>query len=204
MIDTTATTWCWKELHELPSVPLQFEQQFTNHPDLPLFLTWAESNRTITKPNGTSVSNINYSRLKISKELEDWVQTNICSKFIHAAISVSDPGGVTDTHGPHVDGSRDVTIMWIHDTGGPTVDTVFWEVLNEPLVSESRGKWLDTYNNLKEYTKVRFRPRTWYLLNTRIMHSVENLQSPRIVLQVSLGYKDLKHIRMSVHDMNTK
>ena len=94
--------------------------------------------------------------------------------------------------------------MWIHDTGGPTVDTVFWEVLNEPLVSESRGKWLDTYNNLKEYTKVRFRPRTWYLLNTRIMHSVENLQSPRIVLQVSLGYEDLKHIRMSVHVMNTK
>jgi len=204
MTDTTVTPWCWEELHELPSLPPQFEQQFNEYLTQPLFLKWAESTRTITKPDGTSVSNINYSRLKISKELEEWVQTNICSEFIHAAISVSDPGNVTDTHGPHVDGSRDVTIMWIYDTGGPDVDTVFWEVLNEPLVSESRGKWLDTYNNLKEYAKVRFRPRTWYLLNTRIMHSVENLQSPRIVLQVSLGYEDLKHIKTSAHDMDTK
>jgi len=198
------TPWCWKQLHELPLVPLQFEQQLNEYLNQPLFLKWTESTRTITRPDGTNVSNINYSRLKLSTELEEWVRTNICSEFIHAAISVSDPGGITDTHGPHVDGSRDVTIMWIHDTGGPAVDTVFWEVANEPLVSTGRGKWLDTYNDLTEYTKVRFQSGTWYLLNTRIMHSVENLQSPRIVLQVSLSYEDLKHIKVSVTDLNDK
>jgi len=197
-------TWCWKQLHELPAVPLQFEQQFNEYLNQPLFLKWAESTRTITKPNGTNVSNINYSRLKLSPELEAWVQDNICSEFIHSAISVSDPGGVTDTHGPHVDGSRDVTLMWIHQTGGPAVDTVFWEVAGEPLVSAGRGKWLDTYSDLTEYTKVRFQPNTWYMLNTRIMHSVENLQSPRIVLQVSLNYTDLQYIKVSVTDINDK
>ena len=154
--------------------------------------------RRITKRNGVTVPNIVYQRWNPKSILEDWVKNNICSDYINLGLSSADPAGATDIQGPHVDLSRDAVLHWIYNTGGPNVETVFYQQEGYDLVQPSRNNYPNSYDSLTEVDRYCMKPGTWHILNTRIMHSVENLKSERLTLQIGLDIAHLPSVKSDI------
>lgn len=188
----------WTTLHlpDLPQIPSAFLSQFepalySQQPTL-----WhKKSNRVLTRPDGSRTPNIDYDRWEISKDFEQWVSQEICSAYLNVGISVSDPGGFTHTHGPHVDETRDAALLWMYDTGGPEVITMFWQQQGQPVVQPQRSNYPTAYHDLTLIDQRHYQAGHWYLLNTHVMHGVENIQSRRVALHVSLAWEHIAAIR---------
>ena len=74
--------------------------------------------------------------------------------------------------------------MWVIDTGGPDVKTVFWQERNCPVKREP-GYYPSSYDDLQELESHVFEPNCWILIDGNIIHSVENLQHIRKSVQIS-------------------
>jgi hypothetical protein len=149
----------------------------------------AYRSRTVTK-NGQTYQSRSQQRIQLDDVFTDWCQTNIDPKCYHCSICVTDGPG--PYQGPHCDPLRDYGLLYITDPGGISVTTSFWHKEGSELVypRDPRETYpfirLDYGNDLKLVTQVVLEPNQWYLLNTRVIHSVENATSRRISLQCSL------------------
>jgi hypothetical protein len=86
--------------------------------------------------DGVSIPNTTYRRHPVSEKICDWVKENIGSDYTDLGISFhGKPGGVAL---PHTDKSRNWTLMWLLDEGGPAVDTVYWQEGNHPVIRNTR------------------------------------------------------------------
>jgi len=118
-----------------------------------------------------------------------WVQENIGDGFLNTAVMYCD--GATDitSTGAHTDKIRNYVLICNLTTGGPDAELCFWQEKQHSLIREEDVLARGRYNDLILIDSVRIPPMLWYIINSRILHSVENLESPRINLQVS--YVDL-------------
>lgn len=85
---------------------------------------------------------------------------------------------------PHTDRVRAVGINFYIDLGGSNVETVFYDKHDDP--NDKIGGNVCSYNDVKEISKYSFNAFEWYLLDTRQYHSVENIETNRIILSLSL------------------
>jgi hypothetical protein len=73
------------------------------------------------------------------------------------------------------------------EPGGPNVTTNFWKEQGYSVHREMKSFGCD-YSQLELLHTEQWPLRTWILLNTNVLHSVENLDKQRIQFQVSLDY----------------
>ena len=142
--------------------------------------------RTITK-DGESYQSRSQKRIPLEGEFTKWCQTNIDPACYHCSICVTE--GPSPYQGPHADPLRDYGLLYVTDTGGKSVTTSFWQKQGSLLVyPRSTHPYLTTdyTSDLELVNQFVLEPNQWYLLNTRIIHSVENLASRRISLQCSI------------------
>ena len=153
---------------------------------------WTNRPRTCTR-DGETVGHSHYSRFDISPELKHWVDTNITQDYVNIGLSYmwGEPINL-----PHTDHTRDVTMLYLFDTGGPAVETKFWQRRGFPIHHENTDKEYNynpqqptTYDDLDHLFTVVLDPGQWYILDARCIHSVEGMTGSRISLQ--LGF--LKH-----------
>jgi hypothetical protein len=92
---------------------------------------------------------------------------------------------------PHVDISRDYTIMYFLDLGGDNVDTIWYRQKGQGLLRPDikavfdLSKLVNNYNDLEEIDRVCFPLNQWVCINSAIIHEVQNIQSTRIAIQIS-------------------
>lgn len=122
-----------------------------------------------------------YLRNPIGKELSDWIQNNIIREWGNVGFSCTS----SPCMGPHMDRTRFYTLQYVIDTGGPAVDTVFYEANTERLEIEPRLRF-KSYDDLFETARFRATNHSWWLIDGRQIHSVENIQTTRILLQIGL------------------
>jgi hypothetical protein len=84
---------------------------------------------------------------------------------------------------PHCDRVRTASINFYIELGGSNVSTIFYD--KEDLASDSAGGHVLTYNEVSAEQEYVFDTDTWYLLNSRKFHSVENIKTTRIVFGLS-------------------
>lgn len=134
--------------------------------------------------NGEMVSGRLYSRKDIDREseLEHWVKTNIVPQYTHCAVSKYKGPCL----GPHMDKSRFYNLQYIYETGGSNVQTVFYEPKTNEAILEFEQLYVTDYNKLDVVEVFKLEPRKWYLINTRSLHSVEDIETMRIALQIGL------------------
>lgn len=148
---------------------------------------WPTEN-TVLK-NGVAVEHRTNYRYELSDELHTWVHNNIASTFMDIGLSINDGSGVvSNLTMPHTDFSRDYTLMYVLDTGGPDVRTTFWKEHNQNLRREN-WHYPSNYDDLEYIDHLVIQTRKWTLLNARVLHSIENLESTRLSLQVAF-HKD--------------
>ena len=135
--------------------------------------------------NGVEVAHAAYNRYEVSQKVKDWVHENITRDYNNIGYSV-----LEGTSCPHSDVSRDWTLIWLFETGGPDVETVFWRQEGQPYYPKTlETKQPTTYDNLIELCKCRLPKGQWVLLNAQCLHSVENVKDVhRKALQI--GFLD--------------
>jgi len=144
------------------------------------------SSRMVAK-DGVLYQTRSQKRIPLEGDFTEWCHENIDPKCYHCSICVADGPG--PYHGPHVDPYRDYGLLYVTDTGGSSVTTSFWQKKNSPMIYPRDTEQFvseDYSDELILIDRFVLQPNQWYLLNTRIIHSVENATSRRISLQCSL------------------
>jgi hypothetical protein len=145
--------------------------------------------RTITREDGTKFKTAGTHRYWISEEFENWVREHFQQEPIGCGISIFDQVG--PSLAPHVDASRNFVIQYLLDLGGDNVETVWYrekekDILRPDLRSNfDPEKTINNYSQVEEIDRTRFPSNQWVCLNANILHSVENVERPRIAIQIS-------------------
>ena len=121
--------------------------------------------------------------LEVSEEIKEWVKYNINLNVAHVSIQAM-YGGKTIT--PHVDEMRSFAYNYVIDTGGET-STCFWEPREEYKHLKVYAQTVFPYNRLNLLEEVKIEKGRWHKLDTRIIHSVENLDPSKKRISLSLS-----------------
>ena len=121
--------------------------------------------------------------LEVSKEIKDWVNSNIKVDGAHISIQVMHEGkSVT----PHIDEMRSYAYNYIIDTGGE-VSTCFWRPKKEYEHFKIYPKTIFPYNRLDLIEEIKIQKNLWHRIDTRIIHSVENIDPSRKRISLSIS-----------------
>ena len=82
----------------------------------------------------------------------------------------------------HSDKVRHVAMNYFFDLGGSNVETVFYDKFDD--LSDTIGGHVLPYGALSPVKNYITETNTWYCFNTKQYHSVENIQTKRIILSV--------------------
>lgn len=121
-------------------------------------------------------------------EFASWARANIISDFIDAGVNYvlyNREDGLPSSTGAHTDGTRNFTVIYNLRTGGPNAMTCFWQERNQDLYRPRKTQGEDL-TELVYVDSIFIPEKTWTIIDTRILHSVEHLYSSRISLQISL------------------
>lgn len=166
-------------LPAMPSELLETEDAYD-----PSIITVASLVRHVNK-DGVIIPNAWYERYPVGEKVSDWINKNIASDYTDIGMSLHGAPGCVSTALPHTDKTRNWTLMWILDEGGPEVDTVHWQEKNQPVIRSSDLPTPPSYDNLVEISRKRFKRGEWILLSAHVIHSLEGVSAgPRVALQI--------------------
>jgi hypothetical protein len=116
-----------------------------------------------------------------SCEVSNWIKQNVISEFHETNSGVM---FFDEPQLPHTDVTRDFVLLFNLEAGGLDSELCFWQEkgkakVRERMVAVERGPHLSMIDRIKGPFN------TWYLVNARIIHSVENADALRLNLQVS-------------------
>jgi len=134
--------------------------------------------------DGKSYRNSRGFRYTLDQQVSDWIHQHLSDQYTDCGLSViHGPDGLL---APHTDQTRRFAVLYTFDTGGADVRTAFYQEHGYPVERELREFGTD-YDRLKQVHTVQFPLRTWVIMNTNVLHSVENLVSDRVQIQFGLN-----------------
>lgn len=110
--------------------------------------------------------------------------------------------GTLASYAPHTDRIRSIGINYYLESGGDNVTTVFYD--QEDPIEETAGGNLLPYEVLNKVNEQKFDINTWYMINTRRFHSVENVERARLMLTLSLLNCTVENLNKLIKDFGTK
>jgi len=125
-------------------------------------------------------------RLDVDKEFDEWVGKHIHPEAFDCGLSITD-SKFGSHQGPHTDLTRDFTMLYLLDSGGPNTETVFYEETGKPIVRKERQAVCNDFSKLRVLDRVKFPLKKWALLNAMCLHGVENIETIRLSFQVSIN-----------------
>jgi hypothetical protein len=154
------------------------------------------TNRVLHHPSGDSVSaftNIVF----FDHELTNWAKENVTPNTKDMRYSFTAPG--KPRLGPHVDLTRKYTLIYLVESGGDAPKTVFYKEKDQEMLIRPLGYHVDDYNKLEEIISIVIPLKRWTIINSGILHSVENINQGRKSYQISLdNLPDLDDLKNSV------
>lgn len=141
---------------------------------------------------------------RLGDDWEQWVRENIISEFVNTGVRIA-LGENTTVHGAHADTwTGDPTratckFYYLLEDGGDNVETIFYKEKNQPLERKSTPQHPVTiydYSTIEEIERFKIPLNQWILLNTNVLHGVENVTGKRTHLTVTV-YKDLVKLSVS-------
>ena len=138
----------------------------------------------LTRLGKTSKNGVN-KYYYLDNKCVDWAKQNIDANIFDMRITTTDPG--CQHKGPHKDLSRQWTGIYVLKSGGPENQTCWYKDKNLPGLDCPAGHVVTDYDQVDTICCVRLIPYQWYLLNSNILHGVENINQGRKTLQFSLN-----------------
>lgn len=140
--------------------------------------------------NGVTLTSAPSPFYTVSAELEQWIQDNICRDYNEVGIRYSYGNPESPSTVVHTDETRTYVLMYNLDNGGGRLN--FWQEWGHRVVREGRHLITDYSKIIRigQYETPNFE---WYIIDARILHSVESMKSTRINIQISLNYDFQPH-----------
>jgi hypothetical protein len=172
-------------LDQVYSVATSAQKDITLNPTIPEF-----SKRVITK-DGKQFPSTYTRRFNLTPEVQNWIRENIVETWTECSISrtLSD---VSSCHAPHTDKTRNCILMYVLEPGGEDCFTAWYQEKGHPI--ERPGRLLYTVNDFDKLVyvdKVKLPVKQWAIINTEIIHGVENITQDRLVIHVGLDTDNL-------------
>jgi len=172
--------WYFKVLN-LPPVPQHFTDAILAHGPTDILRDYP--GWTHVKEDGTVIVSARNPICVASLELEAWLKNNITPVYrdvgIRYAFGSDNPG----TAGVHTDQTRKYVLQYLVRDGGATL--TYWQEEGYPVMREPHAR-VGNYSKLTVLDSCQLKEGHWAILDTRILHSVENLTADRISVQMSL------------------
>jgi hypothetical protein len=166
-------------LDQLPVVP---EELLKYDFDIEDYFFGLREPRICTK-NGVNFNGGLHRRQGINEDLSAWLKDNIISDW-HSAGFGRD---VAPCNGPHVDRSARYKLFYLIEPGGSNVETVFWEPKNNQCSFTTDTMFFNNYDDLERVDTFVLKPNQWAIFyGSYNIHSVENIESTRVTLQLGL------------------
>jgi hypothetical protein len=141
---------------------------------------------------GYSMGNI------VNSELTTWLEQNIPdinTRFNILYQTQRSNNNVPSTHIVHTDRLRLTALNYIIDTGGDNVMTSWYKEDGKELQRSKKitGSQSDSgavdYKNLQLLESVNLEKNNWYIINTRILHDVDNITATRKSISISFSHR---------------
>jgi hypothetical protein len=130
-----------------------------------------------------------YKRYFVSSDILDWLASNIPVKLPinvkKIGIQTFQPRRNPAVYSPHTDNKGQYILNYLIDTGGDNVLTKWYHETGHSLIREP-DITLDSFQNLNETHSEHIAQGTWFCLHSRILHTVVNIERPRISLTIGL------------------
>lgn len=188
--------WFYKVLPNLPHVPdhlidrayAQMDTELEQMPQGERQIDWNKITTDTIIVDGVEKINAPNLAYSLDDEMRNWVHANITDKsVVNIRIAKADTGkDGKDTNGAHCDLSRNYSLIYLLDGGGPNHSTVFYHERGKPLM-RNNGDRCNDHSLLDIVGVLQIPLRTWTVIQTRILHGVRNIPSPRISIQVGLN-----------------
>lgn len=133
----------------------------------------------------TGLANTN-TLIKLDARYEQWISDNITNTFQAGMVNYCQGSPERTSSGAHTDFTRDWLLLYNLRSGGPQSEICFWQERGKPLVRDRKTE-VGKYCNLTLVKQIPGPEYVWYLINTRILHSTENVTGLRLNLQVAFG-----------------
>lgn len=178
----------YKYLDDLPKVPGHLLENFDSA-KTDNELVMEIMNLTLETKN-TKTKMVNYRRFHAEGELLKWLQVNIVEEAIDISMSFHNITDDVESQYPHIDRTRYYTLMYFTDLGGDNVITSFYQEQDGPLVRPEirlpSPEMALIYDKLQLVDSVQFEKERWVILNSKIIHGIENMKRCRKSIQISL------------------
>lgn len=161
---------------DLPQVPNELISQ---GPMIESYVGW------IHKREGRDIFSADHPLYSISDNLKDWLTKNIYANY--KKIGIKHAIG-SDDHpfiGIHTDATRHYVLQYNLDSAGGLLH--YWKEKNQPLIRNQRVNLCD-YEQVELVEKCPIPDKTWHIINTMALHSVEGITGTRVNIQLSLDH----------------
>jgi len=150
------------------------------------FWWWPKSAKEVDIVNGLKKNSVGFIQFNVSNRVTDWFLENITEKGHNNIKIVSNTDG--DHKGAHTDKTRDYVLIYLLESGSKTPPkTIWYNEINQPSVRERKTRCND-YELLTEISSVTIPLRKWIVLNSRILHGIDQLTSKRISFHIGLEH----------------
>jgi hypothetical protein len=137
--------------------------------------------------NEEKIQHVRQTRYLLDQQFQQWISQAIARNFIECTVSI---GGPQQGHlGPHTDRARNFVLIYVLVPGGSNVLTTFWQEQNQ-LKLRPRATLVDDYDRLIMLDQVDYGIHRWVIMDGRVLHSVQNLESSRINIQIAFDNLD--------------
>ena len=121
-------------------------------------------------------------------KFDSWARENIYKNINDVGInySIVESGAGKCSTGAHTDGTRNYVLLFPITQGGPDAKLHFWKEKDHEVIRPRKTQGED-FDRLILLDKIQLPENCWTLAHTTILHSVEDLFSTRINLQISLN-----------------
>ena len=201
----------WLPISGLPTPPQKFVDRsiYLAHQDVPNTAI-NQLDPKLLKRQVVKDGKVSNSRIQRGYELgadwDQWVRDNIMETFVSTGGRYS-AGDNTTIHGAHVDSRYNnvpvYKLYYLVDRGGDDATTYFFQQKGHPVEREGHPTNItlcDDYSQLEIIDQIQFPLNQWVLLNTNILHGVENVTGSRINLVVIFASTDIEQDIAKLND----
>jgi hypothetical protein len=179
----------YRILNNLPDVPeIYIEQALEKkkhllgnklNDNLP---NWYKDRKLII--NGKEESTTHQQTADVDNSFTKWCIDHIHPRGFDCQVSMTDH--TKGTHwGPHTDLTREFTLIYLLESGGPGAETVFYFEPGKLIRRTGFQEVCNDYDKLIVLERNKFPLYKWVIIDAMVLHGVENIQSPRISFQIS-------------------
>ena len=180
----------YKLMHNLPHPPKDLIDliDFDLKPDTNNFSMMAKRELVNWRGyTGPALRNMRRNEQPFQSAFDTWIKENITTEYQNSSLMYCHGSGFAEgsrSTGAHTDFTRDYVLLYNLRVGGDQAELAFWKEKGHDLVRERATQCCD-FRTLELVDSVKGPSDVWYLVNTRILHSTENLDQLRLNLQIS-------------------